>query len=209
MIHLTAEIPFIFIHVPRTGGTSIEAAFCNHFLGKSIHEITDDEAEKYRLPKPGLVHQHFSLKEYEAICPVARLEHIFKFAVVRNPWDLVISAIKFFRLHQRELFTQLTWKERIRNYLDQPRPIWGHTFGPQSDFVLSSRGDIVDLVIEYQDLANGFEQVCQILCIPKLKLGRALATESQVGYQSYYDDESADWVAGRFQADIALWGFEF
>jgi hypothetical protein len=62
----------LFIHIPRTGGTSVE----NHFNYQSKHGWN---------PKNS---QHLTLEEYSNHY---NLDDYFKFTVVRNPWDRLVS----------------------------------------------------------------------------------------------------------------------
>jgi len=62
----------IFIHIPRTGGTSVE----EYFQFKHQHGWKPDTA------------QHLTLKEYSDHYDV---EDYFKFTIVRNPWDRLVS----------------------------------------------------------------------------------------------------------------------
>lgn len=62
----------IFIHIPRTGGTSVE----KHFGFKHQHGWKPETA------------QHLTLKEYSNHYDV---NDYFKFTLVRNPWDRLVS----------------------------------------------------------------------------------------------------------------------
>jgi len=62
----------IFVHIPRTGGCSIE----NHFNFKASDTWKPDTA------------QHLTLQEYSEHFDI---DKYFKFTVVRNPWDRIIS----------------------------------------------------------------------------------------------------------------------
>jgi len=67
---------FIFVHVAKTGGTSIEAAF-----GIGPDYVNPEEPRDRR---------HFGLSDYKALFP-AEYASYFKFALVRNPWDRAVS----------------------------------------------------------------------------------------------------------------------
>lgn len=62
----------IFIHIPKTGGISVaEGLFGNHAAA------------------------HTALYSYLALYGARRFDAMFKFAIVRNPWDRVVSAYHF------------------------------------------------------------------------------------------------------------------
>lgn len=70
---ISHEYKCIFIHIPRTGGTSVEKAVCGKnwwLIDKKTKHLTASESKK-------------KYKQY--------WEDYFKFSFVRNPWDRTIS----------------------------------------------------------------------------------------------------------------------
>ena len=93
----------IFIHIPRTGGTSVEKYFnFKHEAGW----------------KPATA-QHFTLEEYSKHYD---LDKYFKFSIVRNPWDRLMSwylwsyaeVIYFQYLSENGQFSSRGLSSRIR-----------------------------------------------------------------------------------------------
>ena len=91
---------FVFIHIPRTGGMSITQA-----LAGRLPEIAD-----MTINVSGLGDQRWW--RHSRACELARdiphWDKLYKFAVIRNPWEIVAS---FWRLVQRDLAL-----------LERPRP---------------------------------------------------------------------------------------
>ena len=201
--------PFIFVHIPRTGGTSIESALCRHLLGKSIHEVSCEEAELWKLPKPGNVHQHYRLEAYQNVYGMDVVQDAFVFSIVRNPWELVVSEILYFRKYHSGVFRGDSWESRFKEYFSRSTPLWGHDFSPQLTYIRGLAGRECDFVGRFDTLQNDFKHVCSSIGIPRLELGRALPSDVAVNYSEIYDDESRWLVAERYYADIAEFGFEF
>ena len=65
------QYKFLFIHVPRTGGTSIESFFNAQQTSQS--------------------RKHWSLNDWEKELSHDVFASYFKFSYVRNPWDSMIS----------------------------------------------------------------------------------------------------------------------
>ena len=76
---------FIFIHIPRTGGSSIERAL-GHRDWWSIH------------PPSKHLTTHIAKKIYAKYW-----KDYFKFTFVRNPWDRMVSLLKYGKFYGVEL----------------------------------------------------------------------------------------------------------
>src|SRR4051812_27780147 len=111
--------PFIFVHIPKCAGTSIEKALmpvscrCGDFS-----DLTEPMRSKFWLPgRRGL--QHSKLKRYARNF---NLSNFFKFAFVRNPWDRAVSQISYLRSHTgRSVFSGKSFKENVKIYCESRR----------------------------------------------------------------------------------------
>jgi predicted O-methyltransferase YrrM len=198
---------FFFIRIPRTGGTSVERSLCLGTLGRWFPDLTEEDMDRHLLPGSGKVHQHTRLVD----CLVEGREvPPFRFTVVRNPWSLVISEIAYFK-EKHTHFTGLSWKESIRKLITEPAWIWGHSFQPQITWLLNERGEpAVDFVARTERLDEHFAEVCSQLALNCPPLERELsASHGRELASEIYDEESRGWVAHRYAADIAIFGYEF
>ena len=78
----------LFIHVPKTAGTTIETA-----LGGRSKEHLYDASGK--LPDQIVTRQHLFASEYRKYTGDAEYDNLYKFSVVRNPYDRLVSAYHF------------------------------------------------------------------------------------------------------------------
>jgi len=178
----------IFVHINKTGGSSIETAL-------------------------GLPFQHLTALELRDYLGSARWERRFSFAFVRNPWDKVASHYNYrvrtnqtgLRDHPVEFneWVRLAYDEHDPRYYDQPK-----MFMPQVDWISDANGQIiVDYVGRFENLSGDFRDVCE-------KIGRdaQLPHEKQSSnrdYRTAYTAKSADTVARVFARDIAEFGYSF
>jgi hypothetical protein len=102
---------FVFVHVPKTGGTSIESALMEATLGAKLGDLAPEVADQYFIPRKGSKRQHSKLYDYENFG--ASIDSLFTFAFVRNPWDLVISEIFYFKTNKIPLFSAPDIKKNI------------------------------------------------------------------------------------------------
>ena len=190
---------FIFIHINKTGGTSIAEAIGlpkkKHFFG---------------LPKK----KHFNVKEVISIIGEESFKQAFVFCVVRNPWDKVVSHYKYrVKSNQTNMaddnisfrdWVKVTYGD-IKNpfYYDKPK-----MFATQSEWIKDENGVIiVNNILRFESLSSDFENISKKLGITT-KLPHLNATRKE-HYSKYYDKETVDIVRKWFKEDIELFHYEF
>lgn len=177
-----------FVHINKTGGSSIEKAL-------------------------GLPFQHLTAMELRREMGAARFDRSFSFAFVRNPWAKVASHYRYrVKTNQTGLgadpvpfpeWVRRAYGDRDPAFYDQPR-----MFMPQTEWISDEAGRVlVDFVGRFERLEEDFAEVCRLLGttaeLPHLKSsgGRDCRT--------MYDPESASIVADRFATDVERFGYTF
>lgn len=186
---------FIFIHINKTGGTSIETAF------------SDDEVERKNPSK------HATAIEYRNKFGDKFLEY-FKFTIVRNPWDWLVS--RYFwckddrRYHKHVRSDFKNFMHSIGEEADIARvKILNRTLIPQHYRILDeSENQIVDFVGRFENLQEDFNISCDRIGIPHRKLPHKFKTKHK-HYTEYYDDETREIVAEKYAKDIEYFGYEY
>ena len=180
--------PFVFIHINKTGGSSVEKA-----LGIRLDHST--AAEKYAQ----LGSQAWSRK--------------FVFTFVRNPWDKVVSHYHYrVKTNQTGLgdnpipfeeWLHRVFVDRDPQYYDKPR-----MFMPQRQWLVSSSDELlVDYVGRFERLEEDFRHVCAELGL-QASLGHAKPS-SRGSYQQYYNEAGRAIVEAQFAEDIEAFGYTF
>lgn len=180
--------PYVFIHINKTGGSSIEKA-----LGIGLDHST--ALEKYRQ----LGERAWRRK--------------FTFTVVRNPWDKVVSHYHYrLRTNQTGLadkpipfdeWLQRCYIDRDPRYYDQPR-----MFMPQRRWLVDENdGLLVEFIGRFENLQADFKAITRRLGV-QAELGHAKPS-SRGSYRDYYDAASEALVREYFAEDLALFGYEF
>jgi hypothetical protein len=179
---------YVFIHINKTGGTSIERA---------LHLRSERMTALEKLARMG----------------PQRFARAFKFAFVRNPWDKVVSHYHYrVRTNRTGLadsglgfreWVLRAYGERDPRYHDEPK-----MFMPQVRWVSDDAGRcIVDFIGRFESLADDFAEVCRRIgveaVLPHVK------TTSHGHYREAYDDETRALVAARFAPDIEAYGYRF
>ncbi len=215
---LSIKHRFLFIHIAKTGGTSVRAALerqrwadpwywpmflCSRFSHLSGHRIAT------KLPR------HAKVIAAKELLPREFFAGLFKFAFVRNPWDLQVSSFHHIR---RERPQYLGGHERFDDFLrwklDPDRPYQYHvdtSIELQSDYLIDLHGRLcVDFIGRYEQLNADFETACRRIGIqPPALPHRRQATERDSDYRRYYDTNTAELVANYFARDIDLLEYRF
>jgi len=193
----------IFIHVPKTGGSSIANVFSN--LPDNVQRINP----YIRL------HEHIKAKEIRDIIGSKMWESYYSFAFVRNPWDLMVSCyhwwlqradIKCFRqdiynikaMENFSCFIESKYGTKMINECKGNLYNW-----------ISDEGEvIVDYVGKFENLQNDFDQICLNLNMDYIHLPHVNKTK-RAHYRHYYNNKTKKLIAERFYKTIEVFNYEY
>ncbi len=179
---------FIFIHINKTGGSSIEKAL--------------------KLPL-----EHKTALEKIKEIGRARWDSKLTFTVVRNPWDKVVSHYHY-RVQRNHpslrdnpiefnQWVKLAYGDNDPLYYDKPR-----MFMPQIKWIEDQKGNIlVDEIVHFErlesELNKALNKVGVSVSLPHVKKSR------HGSYRDYYNDETIEIVHNWFKRDIEMFGYRF
>lgn len=208
---LSHQYKCIYIHIPKTGGVSIEHAL--DMLGDNEKENRDViygkikslDLEKYSFLSP--VMQHLSIIDLKKIIPEKEFKEYYKFAIVRNPWDRMVSLYHFTKPYSaKEGNTQ----ENISKFDE----FLFHGLNPflkqqQCDFISDDGGNIVvDYVGRFENISSDFKNICLHLGLPSISLPHKNRIYHR-HYSTYYSEETKQYVSDLFRKDIETFGYRF
>jgi hypothetical protein len=209
----------IFLHLPKCGGTSIEVAL----TGRPWHQN-------------GLrQHQHLTAVETRELYGAEIFRSYFKFAIVRNIWDLLVShylwgcsglrgrGVSWFRWGwewghpfdsaRRRWVRRPTFAEYLADIPGFNRRLhFSHTgqdLTRQLDAISIDGQIAMDYVGRFEDLPDEFRKICQLARASPPELPHHLKSRRTRHYSDYYAPELRDLVAERYRRDIEAFGFTF
>lgn len=226
---------FIFIHIGKTGGTSIEMTLCRH-LGMDFEET--------RKSPDGEWWKHIWAKHLRQRVGERAWNDYFTFAFVRNPYDMILSLYSMYTQypqytdpeHHPDLYHPWNQYEDFRDFIrslgrHQHEPderwrqplaqlgvrtqmqVWDDLRNLQTSYLTDSwqarngLGTIlVDFVGKYETLQRDFDAVCRAIGLPRLELARQGATEHPP-FAQCYDAEIEETVYRHFAVDIERFGY--
>jgi hypothetical protein len=195
----------IFIHIPRTGGTSIEKFFFKH---QNFRDFGVDDKGNYI--------QHYSLPELinKNLVSNDQVKNYYKFAFVRNPWDRILSEFLFQKKHE-SIVTNMSFEifleETSKLLNDQPsllssiRGISKH-LGQQHDYTKNSE---LNFIGRFENLQEDFEKVLSFIGhTPSIYLTKENSSKHE-HYSHYFNQKTKDLVAKIYHDDIHVFDYSF
>jgi hypothetical protein len=187
----------IFVHIPKCAGVSVARSLFGNLAGG-----------------------HTTMRTYEIAFTPEEFATFFKFTIVRNPWDRVLSAFLFLKKGGMNEADR-AWAEKhlsrfhdfngfVRYGLTSREVRLGTHFRQQCDFICIDRAEpAVDFIGFYENLGADFDYISQRLNL-RASLLSANKNESRTrDYQSYYSEETRSIVAKVYADDIRLLGYTF
>lgn len=214
---ISKKYGFLFVHIAKTGGTSIRTALTplmrrdpSRWLQSVCSRISGLTGHRLGVKFP----RHAKAIAAREMLPGDYFRGLFKFAFVRNPWDLQVSSYHHIRRERPHLMAGIEdFPGFIRWKLDPERPYQFHvdtSIQLQWDYLRDLNGDpLVDFVGRYENLEADFAEVCRRIGTPGLRLPHRRKATDRADYRSYYDAETTEAVARYFQKDIEAGGYTF
>jgi len=198
---------FIFIHVPKVGGTSIK---------KGLRSFYDRKTELEKVPKGMRVSSAIARKHVAAFMLRQAIggkqwNNYFKFGFVRNPWDWVVSIYHFIRINGRDPrqpeVLKMTFEQFVPWFIRQDSVEFKLLNG-QHSYLMHRGKTLVNFIGKIEKFQEHFDIVCDRIGIAHQKLGRDNTTK-RTAYRDYYSEKNRKIVAQFFKKDIQLFRYEF
>ena len=199
---ISRDFKTIFVHIPKTAGTSVEAAF-----GKIQME------QKYF--KEFGIGKHFSASKIKEDNQDI-FEEYYKWTIVRNPWERDLSmynmmskGIKFRHMNFKEFLKKVTVPNVEKLKISHKTNKKLNLFSDQRSFFLDDDGSILmNKIVRYENLEIEWKNICKKISKryePLLHLRKI----KKKPISEYYDQECIDIVAEIRQDDIDYLKYDF
>lgn len=197
---ISRALNLIFIHIPKTGGHSIDRFFLDRGLVLK-------EDERWHETAPQILDY---LGPYYGEC--------FSFSVIRNPWERMVSqwAWQSATDYKDQLATEwgnkgITFEAFLKSdfhWYTQKQLDNGH-LSDQSHFIYDSDGNsLVGEVIRFEDLSAAFTRICRRCKLRHDDL-QHLNRSHHDHYTKYYTDELVEIVSRMWPRDVEMLGYKF
>lgn len=208
---------FIFVHIPKTAGSSIAQAVG----GKTGMFVCTNKQQKQVI-----FASHTYANEAKKFLGPATYNSYFSFAFVRNPWSRLYSLYTFMcnkpqiekekQIYDQELFKQKGFKWFLLEHKlhSQRVKVFGTNLftcaqtTPQTNWVCDDNGNlIVKYIGKYENLEHDFTFVKQAvgaqITLPWIN------KHSNNDYKNAYDNEMVEFVEHHHKKDIEMFNYQF
>jgi len=214
------EINTLFIHIPKTGGTSLEEYLRSKYTETVFSHVPEDNfLPSETITKKSLQHQPYQfLYKYRNELNIDFNGELKMISVVRNPYNRMISDLLFFGLIDYD-FTQEQVEDVIKNYIQYNVNTRGYTIYmknciwvfnqnndydnhviPQYKFITDENGSLIEniKIFKTETLTE------ELINYGFLDYGYRSETKS---YMNYLSKESIVMINNYYKRDFELFGY--
>jgi len=202
---------FIFLHIPKTAGTSM-TALLRSLEGNNTRQI----AKKTKHETYGKLSNKWARRASKAAPGEYRdISNYRVIGFVRNPWERMSSLYRYLveRRPREEIDSIKDFPDFIEQAGNDTAWIHGlHSMRPQIDFFKSSDGHTLvgDFAGHFEHLEEDFLSVSKLLNLPDTSLPiRNASSNAGNDYQAQYSDRMIEIIGSLFREDIETFGYDF
>lgn len=205
----------LFVHIPKTGGTSIE-----HALGMFRPWHIEDRQTLFGLiQSPDLLAlglktgflQHLSCNEIREILSAEYQDGLRTFSWIRNPWDRFLSLYSKrdpHMLQQASLLGLDLASLDFSSFIDAVEDFEHAHLQPQCHFITDELGKIkIDFLGRFERFSQDFSALTDMLGIDITIAHHNQSMHAQ--YRDVYSSADQLKVARRYAQDIDMFGYSF
>ena len=186
----------IFIHIPKTSGTSIECMF-------GCRTIRDSSSGIRIIDNQNIVPVHMSAIEMQEAHPIW-FNNFYKFTIVRNSWDRIFSAYMMgYNSRSRAGMPMLTFEDFLQK-------INNKNWRDQLSYITINGKIVMDQVIRFEDLQNEWSQLCQTIGKSYEPMVHVLKNQNKsITLHDVYTPNNIKLVAQMCKKEIEYFNYDF
>ena len=202
---ISEKYGFLFVHAGKGAGNSINAALLPYAEDvKTVDRSFQDGVQRFGLSNGRYgTTKHSRLSDYKARLPQPLFDRLYKFAVIRNPFDRLVSA--YFSPHRAAQGLDPTFNHgEFRKVIQSAQVL--------REFICVSSGshlsDDVDTLLSFERIEDDFAGLCRRLGLGDVSLPW-INSSARGNYRDYYTQELRNLVSSKFAEEIEFGRYSF
>ncbi|MDG5490134.1 sulfotransferase family protein [Psychroserpens sp. SPM9] len=224
---------FFWLHIKKAGGESFRKTFtppyvqtdkvdnCRPFIALPKEEW-NDALNNYRIPLGDYDYKRMLFAKKFLFTP-EEFDNMFKFVIVRNPYDRAVSCWKYFYGYQnisklitnpRNYYKKLSFQyflEQLPREWEHKhhRALATHTASMWSDITDRNGKLLVDKILKLENMSDNIDFLNKKLNINIKEFSHINKSRSDNSYQKYYNKKTRKIVERYYRDDIENLGYKF
>ncbi|MEP3845447.1 MAG: sulfotransferase family 2 domain-containing protein [Paracoccaceae bacterium] len=206
---------YLFIHQPKTGGTSMALALEQRAMKDDIMLGNTPKAMKRRrrlqdMKTRGRLWKHSTLQDIDGLVTPNELNDLFVFSLVRNPWDRMVSYYHWLREQSfAHAAVALARSLEFEQFAMHPQTCAALKASPARHYLTDITGqERADLFIRIEYLNDDAQMLWEHLGF-ELEIPHTNKSARRNDFRSYYSPDSQMAVAKAAAEDISRFGYSF
>jgi hypothetical protein len=206
---------FLFLHIPKTGGTAFTLAYEARALKDDVlvGDTPKARARKGRLnaiKTVGRLWKHSTFNDLEGLLPADEMDRLMTVTLVRNPWDRIVSYYHWLRAQSfAHPAVGLAKTHDFSGFLHHPQTLTSLRLWPYGAYLRRASGDEKpSLFIRLEHFTADVSPLEAQLGF-RLVMPLANASDREADWRSYYSGADAALVGDVCGEDIARFGYRF
>ena len=200
---------YIFVHIPKTGGTALSLALEDRAMADDIligdtPKAVKRRAKANRWAGDRKLRKHSTLAELDGLIAT---EDFFVVTLVRNPWDRMVSYYHWLRGQGFDHpAVKLAKSHEFSGFLNHPETVAAQTAESYGGYVAGHAAQTC--FVRLEALAEDIQPFEAHLGF-KLNIPHVNQSERDADWRGYYSDPDAALVGRIYAEDIAKFGYKF
>ncbi|WIY25335.1 sulfotransferase family 2 domain-containing protein [Parasedimentitalea psychrophila] len=206
---------YLFIHIPKTGGTALALALEARAKADDIMLGDTPKARRRRhrvndVATRGRKWKHSTLADIEGLVPEQTLRRLFVFTLVRNPWDRAVSYYHWLREQRFDHpAVHLARSLDFCDFASHPQTMAAFRGASAASYLRHRDGSQQgQLYIRLEHFSTDAQPLFDHLGF-EIRLPLANTSKRQRDWRRYYDTDAAQSVAQSCAEDIAQFEYSF
>ncbi len=202
---------FIFVHLYKTGGTSVRRCLEKYDAAYKIHHRAKSKLTSKPVFNSPVADKHATAATIRETVGADLYDRYFSFCFVRNPWAWQVSLYHYIlKTPGHAQHRQFNAFEKFDDYI-----AWrcDENVQLQKDYLVDKQDQqIVSFIGRMENIQQDFKTVCEKVGLESLSLphlNQSVAQSQRKSYQAFYNPQTQSMVAESFKADIDFLGYKF